>query len=313
MPFLPLFHNIKEKPCLVVGGNDVAWRKIQLLQRAGASIVAIAPHFLPVIYESVSAGGGRCLACDFTDEDLLSELVADALSSCVLVISAAEDDDTNVLISALAQMHNIPVNVVDRPELCTFIFPSIVDRGDLTVAVSTGGNAPVMARLLRARLEAWLPSQLSDMVKVAGNARSGLREIFPDPGMRKLFWDALLQESLVSPAGSGDLLLTEEGVLQSAMTFSTTSVSGALDTIQFDHPEPDHVRFFQLRILQAADVLLYESLLPVALRNLARRDAEHICGDMADLHGIAQEKFSEGNRVVIVNYRYSPAQDSADA
>ncbi len=307
MELLPLFHNVKSKTCLVVGGGNIAYRKITLLHRAGASITAIAPDFISSVYSSVTEHGGRCISCDYADEDLFSELVAEALSDCVIAIVATDDEQCQVLVSALAQMHNTPVNVVDAPELCTCFFPSIVERGALTVAVSTAGNAPVMARLLRARLESWLPARLSEMIAAVGEARHGIRDLLPDTRLRMRFWDSILQDSLIGAKGEGSQTLQASSLVASASIYQSSSQSGSVDTLLFDSAEPDHVRFFQLRLLQAADVLLYSSTELNSILDLARRDADRVlysCSDdnneTIDMYG--NKQCAAGLRVVILHY-----------
>ena len=286
---------------MVVGGDETAWRKIQWLLKAGAFVTVIGDAILPVIDAAVTEAGGQCIPCDVSDTDTLTEILAGVFSDCSLVIGATDDDECNMLVSALAQMHNIPVNIVDSPELCSFIFPSIVERGLLTVAVSTGGNAPVMARLIRAKIESWLPTQLTTMIAVVGNMREKIRELFPDTRTRMRFWDTVLQEGLLGTASDTAMLLTETSLLQKANVFKTQQQAGCVDAIYLDSIESDQLRFFQLRLLQATDVLLFDAALPESIRNLARRDAERICVTMNEAQSLAHIKCTEGLRVLIVH------------
>ena len=149
MEVLPVFLKIKGRPCLVVGGGKVAARKVALLRRAGADITVVAPVFCDELLALREAGDITFHHREFSDSDL---------SDFVLVIAATDDRIVNQRVYDLAGMQNIPVNVVDNPGQSSFIVPSIIDRSPVQVAVSTGGASPVLARLLRARLESFIPS-----------------------------------------------------------------------------------------------------------------------------------------------------------
>ena len=132
MKHLPLFFNIQQRPCLVVGGGEIAARKVEALLRAGAKIIVVSPDLCPKLAARHAAG----------EIDYRAELFNAAhLDQCVLAVAATDDETVNKQVSVLAQQRHVPVNVVDRPELCSFIFPSIIDRAPVTVAVSTAGAA----------------------------------------------------------------------------------------------------------------------------------------------------------------------------
>ncbi|MDH3327221.1 MAG: siroheme synthase, partial [Gammaproteobacteria bacterium] len=144
MDFFPVFMNIRSQRCLVVGGGDVALRKIELLLKAGADVLVVSPKLHQDLVKRVSENTIQHYARDFEVSDL---------ADSKLVISATNDCAVNKTVSELARQAGIPVNVVDAPELCSFIVPSIIDRSPVVVAVSSGGRSPVLARLLRAKLE----------------------------------------------------------------------------------------------------------------------------------------------------------------
>ena len=148
MDFLPVFLYVRGQPCLVVGGGDAAARKTALLLRSGARVTVQARETGAAIAADVAAERVVQRATDFRDEDI---------AGFVLAIAATGDEAVNRRVSA-AHQPGIPVNVVDQPELCSFIMPSIIDRSPVQVAVSTGGASPVLARLLRARLESYVPA-----------------------------------------------------------------------------------------------------------------------------------------------------------
>jgi uroporphyrin-III C-methyltransferase/precorrin-2 dehydrogenase/sirohydrochlorin ferrochelatase len=141
--------NIKGRQCVVVGGGKVAARKISLLLKAGAQVQVIAPELCREVNEMAISGTIKYIARSFDEKDICDTEACDS----VLVIAATSDQLTNERISILAKARSMPVNVVDQPHLCSFIMPSIIDRSPIQIAISTGGSSPVLARLLRTRLE----------------------------------------------------------------------------------------------------------------------------------------------------------------
>ena len=136
MEFLPLFHNLSGRPVLIVGGGEVALRKARLLKDAGAMLKVVAPRIHPAMRELIENGGDSLIERPYQ---------ADDMGGAVLVIAATDNEDLNIQVSAQAKAIGVPVNVVDSPSLCTVIFPAIIDRSPLIVAVSSGGDAPVLA------------------------------------------------------------------------------------------------------------------------------------------------------------------------
>ncbi|MGV8710970.1 MAG: precorrin-2 dehydrogenase/sirohydrochlorin ferrochelatase family protein, partial [Nitrosomonas sp.] len=162
MDFLPIFLNIKNKRCLVVGSGEVATRKSLFLLQAGARVIAISTERDPSLNEFAVDGRILYQADHFESEHL---------QNIALVIAATSDRTINRQVSEAAQQRQIPVNVVDDPELCSFIMPSIVDRSPLLIAISSGGQSPVLARLLRAQLEAMIPVAYARLASIAGKFR----------------------------------------------------------------------------------------------------------------------------------------------
>ena len=156
MQFLPLFHKLQGRPVLVVGGGEVALRKARLLAEAGACLRVVAPD----VRRELQAMAGE-------QGVFLRGYQSDDLQGVGLVIAATDDEPLNARISAEAQALGIPVNVVDAPALCSVIFPAIVDRSPLIVAVSSGGDAPVLARLIRAKIETWIPATYGQLPRLA--------------------------------------------------------------------------------------------------------------------------------------------------
>ena len=171
MDFLPLFHKLQNRRVLVVGGGEIALRKARLLADAGATLRVVSPDVGRELCELVEHGAG---------ELILRGYQADDLNGVSLVIAATDDVPLNAQISEQAQAIGIPVNVVDAPALCSVIFPAIVDRSPLIVAVSSGGDAPVRARLIRAKIETWIPATYGQLAGLAKIFRAQVKSLFPD-------------------------------------------------------------------------------------------------------------------------------------
>ncbi len=297
MDFLPIYLDIRHKPCLVVGGGGVALRKIELLLRANADLTVIAPRFIPAIQEKLPPD--RRLEKTFSVADL---------DGFFLVIAATDSRETNQTIARAAQSRGILVNTVDQPDACDFIMPAIVDRSPVLVAISSGGKAPVLARLLRARLESLIPANFGRLAELAGQFRHQVKQKITRPDLRRHFWERTLQ------GAGGELMLSgQEEAAQKYMTRALKDASenniamGYVALVGAGPGDPDLLTFRALRLLQEADVVVYDRLVTPAILNLIRRDAEKIyAGKARSRHTLPQEKINhllarlakEGKRVV---------------
>ena len=187
MDFLPLFHNIKNRRCVVVGAGSIALRKIRPLLEAGAIIDIIAPDIDYRIEELAKEHPIKIYNKPFEKNDL---------NDACLVISAANKKKVNTQVSNHAKSLNIPVNVVDQPELCTVIFPSIVDRSPMLVAISSGGAAPVLVRMLRTKLESIIPSGYGRLAQLAQKFRPLVKKKIIDSNVRKAFWEDVFSSEI---------------------------------------------------------------------------------------------------------------------
>ena len=298
MDFLPVFLDIRERPCLVVGGGPVAARKVALLTRAGGQVTVVAPALCDELQRRLDDGAIRHLARQFEDPDL---------DASVLVIAATDDQAINRRVSELARARNLPVNVVDQPELCSFIMPSIIDRSPVQVAVSTGGASPVLARLLRARLESYVPAAYGRLAKLVESFRDQVKRRFA-PEQRRQFWENVLQGEVAEALFAGRDQLARE-LLQKAVDESADEPRpvGEVYLVGAGPGDPDLLTFRALRLLQMADVVVYDRLVAPPILDLARRDAEQIyVGKERDNHTLTQENINqllvrlaqEGKRVV---------------
>lgn len=297
MDYLPVFLDVRGQPCLVVGGGDVAARKAALLLRAGARVTVQAPGLCAALEADLAADRITHRATVFRDEDLAGHSLA---------IAATDDESVNRAVAASARARHIPVNVVDVPALCSFIMPSIVERGPVIVAVSSGGKSPVLARLLRARLEILIPAGYGRLAALAGAFREQVKARFA-PAERRRFWERTLQGPIAELVFSG----REEAAhsaMQAALGDKRLAFSGGeVSLIGAGPGDPDLLTFRALRLMQQADVVVYDRLVSAPILDLVRRDAERIyAGKERAKHALPQEDINhllvrlarEGKRVV---------------
>ncbi len=266
MDFLPLFHNLKNAPVLVIGGGEVALRKIRLLTDAGAVPRVVTHEALDELAALVARHGGELHLRDYREEDL---------NGVRLAVAATDDEPLNARISREAQARGIPVNVVDAPELCSVIFPAIVDRSPLMVAVSSGGDAPVLARLIRARIETWIPAAYGQLAGLAKKFRSRVKAALPDVQQRRVFWEEAFQGQIAESLFAGKPAEAER-LLEEKLAGSSARSLGEVYLVGAGPGDPDLLTFRALRLMQQADVVLYDRLVAPAIIELCRRDAERI-------------------------------------
>lgn len=298
MDFLPLFLNIKNKSCLVVGGGEVAARKVNLLRKAGGNVTVVAPELCPGLLKLSAASEIIHHARQFEQADL---------SGAVLVIAATDNAGINQMVSEQAERLNIPVNVVDQPKLCSFIVPSIIDRSPVIAAVSTGGASPVLARIIRTRLETLIPSGYGRLADLANRFRSRVKERFENSPERRRFWEKVLNSGVAERVFSGHMEEAEAAMLQALENGAASAAMGEVYLVGGGPGDPDLISFRALRLMQQADVVVYDRLVAQAILEMTRRDAERIyVGKERDQHAMRQEEINrllvklakEGKRVV---------------
>lgn len=284
MDFLPLFHNLKGRTVLVVGGGEIALRKARLLCEAGAVLRVVAPEIEAQLSELVEQGGGQSLTRGYVSSDL---------SGCVLVIAATDDEPLNAQVSQDAKALGMPVNVVDSPQLCTVIFPAIVDRSPLMIAVSSGGDAPVLARLVRARIETWIPAVYGELAGLAKKFRSQVKARFADVQQRRVFWEEVFQGNVAERALAGQQQEAERLLMEKLASAKPKSL-GEVYLVGAGPGDPDLLTFRALRLMQQADVVLYDRLVAPAIIDLCRRDADRIyVGKQRAAHAVPQDQINQ--------------------
>jgi uroporphyrin-III C-methyltransferase/precorrin-2 dehydrogenase/sirohydrochlorin ferrochelatase len=296
--YLPVFLNIQGKPCLVVGGGDVARRKVALLLRAGAQVHVVAPAILPGLLEQLAAQGGS---------HRLGEYIANDLDGRTLVVAATDDAALHRVIHADCTARQLPLNVVDSPALCSFVFPSIIDRSPLLVAVSSSGKSPVLARLLRARLESTIPAAYGRLADIAGEFRDMAKQSLPDTNNRRAFWEKHLQGRFAELVYAGREAEARTLLREAFAAAAGVHVNaGEVYLVGAGPGDPDLLTFRALRLMQQADVIVYDRLVSQPVLDLCRRDADMIyVGKARSAHAVPQEDINgllvrlaqEGKRV----------------
>ena len=289
MNTLPLFFKLENRPVLVVGGGEVALRKADLLDKAGAIITFVAPSYEPR------------LTAQFSDSrhQLINDVYQQKyLDKQTIVIACTDDETVNAQIFHDCEARFIPVNVVDNPPLCTFIFPAIVDRNPITIAVSSAGKAPVLARLLRAKIETVVPPQYGELAGLAGRFRDKVKAALPNVTARRKFWEQAFEGQVAESVFEGNtnsLSKAEsqlETLLQQHANNQPTDKAqlGKVYIVGAGAGDPDLLTFRALRLMQQADVVFYDNLVSAQILDLCRRDATKIyVGKKASDHAVRQE------------------------
>ncbi|MHB8347848.1 MAG: siroheme synthase CysG [Acidiferrobacterales bacterium] len=298
MDFLPIFLTVRNQACLVVGGGEVAARKAGVLLQAGARVRVVALELGSAMTALVVQGRVVHHAARFE---------AGQVKDSAVVIAATDDEEVNRAVAQAARAHHVLVNVVDRPDLCSFVVPSIIDRSPLVLAVSTGGAAPVLARLLRARLETLIPASYGRLAALMGEFRDRVRQRFVRVADRRIFWEEVVEGAVAEKIYAGQDEAARLALEQTLARKSGATARGEVYLIGGGPGDPDLLTFRALRLMQRADVVVYDRLVAPAVLDLVRRDAERIyAGKERDNHAIPQEGINqllvrlarEGKRVV---------------
>ncbi|MEE2024384.1 MULTISPECIES: siroheme synthase CysG [Alkalimonas] len=294
MDFLPIFTQLQQQPVLVVGGGAVAYRKIQLLLAAGAQVTVLAKR----ISTEVQALQGDQLTC------IEAAFGEHSIAHYKLIIAATDKPKVNAEIFQAANAANIWVNAVDDPEHGNFIFPAIVDRSPIVVAISSGGHAPVLARRLRERIEQLLPQSVSLIARFAAECRHRVKAALPSISERRDFWERWFAGPAQQLLAAGKTEQTEQLFQQQLQDFVPNQ--GEVWLVGAGPGDPELLTIKAMQCMQQADVLVYDGLVSADVLALARRDAERICvAKQAGFHSLPQDEINalivrlaqEGKRV----------------
>ena len=286
MEYLPIFAEVKDRPVLVIGGGEIAARKITFLLRAEAKVQIVAETLMPELAEKVEREEIQWRATVFEEQQL---------DDVFLVIAATEDDELNQRVYVAANARYRLVNVVDNQALCSFVFPSIVDRSPLLVAISSSGKAPVLSRILREKIEALLPTNLGRLAETASYWRHHIKTHLKTTAERRRFWERVFTGRFASLmlAGNKD---EAEKVLEDELR-QPEKRPGEIILVGAGPGDAGLLTLRGLQALQQADVVFYDNLVTPEVRELVRRDAETICvGKSASGVSVPQQEI---NRLLV--------------
>lgn len=285
MDYFPVFLDLKKRRCLLVGGGEVATRKGRMLAKAGAVLRIVAPEISAELRELANTSGGELLQREYRTSDL---------QDCVLAIAATDIESLNEKISTDAQALQLPVNVVDTPALCTYITPAIIDRSPLVIAVSSGGEAPVLARLVRAKLETLIPTGYGKLAQIASQWRERIKARFSDGDSRRKFWEKILQGPAAELMMNGQEEAANSFIRNELASDQSQLTQGEVYLVGGGPGDPELLTLRALRLMQQADVVLYDRLVSDGVMELVRRDAERIyVGKRRSEHAMEQENINQ--------------------
>jgi uroporphyrin-III C-methyltransferase/precorrin-2 dehydrogenase/sirohydrochlorin ferrochelatase len=301
MDQLPVFMTVRERPVLVVGGGKAAARKAELASRAGAAVTVLARQVSEDMARLIEQRALAHATHDVTRADL---------EGCALVYGASDSEALNEKVHALAMACGVPANIVDRPELCDFIMPAILDRDGVVVAVSSGGDAPLLTRMMKARFETLVPAAYGRLARFAGGWRERVGKVIRDGDQRRRFWEGVFEGTVAELVFAG-----RESEAEHAMEAQLAAVGKAAEgpaqgevwLVGAGPGDPDLLTFRALRLMQQAEVVLYDRLIGEGILNLVRRDAERIYVGKSpknhtmpqdDISGLLVRLASEGKRVL---------------
>ncbi|MFT5881060.1 MAG: precorrin-2 dehydrogenase/sirohydrochlorin ferrochelatase [Moritella sp.] len=295
MQYLPIFIDLNNKKVLVVGGGEVASRKVDLLLSANASVTVLSPRLNSTLQRYTDNGKITCI---------LERYDPQYLANCMMVWVTTDDGSLNQKIWQDCRARNLLVNVADQPDLCEFITPSIIDRSPLQIAISSGGTSPVLIRYLREKLEALLPMSLGQLAAFAGEQRNTVKQQYATVTERRRFWERFFSSKAVEVATDNTQLKQE---FEQQMSTPVAEQEGDIYLVQLPS-EPELLTLKALRLMQQSDVIIYptagssdavESSLESFIE-LCRRDAERLPVDAAEQAQCALQRRAQGDRVCML-------------
>nr|WP_218948654.1 siroheme synthase CysG [Acinetobacter sp. YH16031] len=292
----PISLKLQQQPCLIVGGGHIAYRKAVLLHKAGAVISVIAPKIEASLLEIVQATAGQYVQAPFNSEI--------PLRSYRLVIAATNDAGVNRQVFEDCEAENVLVNSVDDPPHCRFMVPAIIDRSPLIISVASNGTSPVLSRQIRTQLEATIPHGMGKLAEFSGKWRSAVKAKITNPDERRIFWEDLYASPLKEQIFNDNLAEADRLIEQALNEWQKPK--GEVYLVGAGPGDPELLTLKALRLMQQADVVIYDRLVSAPIMDLCRRDAEKIyVGKARSNHAVPQEGInallvkyaSEGKRV----------------
>ncbi len=288
MEFLPIFLKSKDQRIAVIGGGVAAARKVDILMRSKCDIT---------VYASELGEELQVLKASNKIEHCAEPVTVENLKGCIAAIGAEKNADENLALSELAKAACVPVNIVDNPPLCDFIMPATVDRSPIIIAVSSSGTTPLLARLLRSRIETAIPAAYGRLAEFAGSYRDRVKAAVTDGKRRLRFWEVMTNGPIAEHILAGketEAATLADRMLNEASQADETMTKGEVYLVGAGPGDPDLLTFRALRLMQQADVVLYDALLGDGILDMVRRDAERIyVGKKKDDHALPQEGISD--------------------
>ena len=296
MDIFPISLKLQQQPCLIVGGGHIAYRKALLLQKAGGIIHVIAPEIEESLLRIVQNSQGQYVQAAFHPEV--------ALRSYRLVIAATDDAETNRQVFELCEAENVLVNSVDDPPHCRFMVPAIIDRSPLVISVASNGTSPVLSRQIRTQLETTIPHGMGKLAEFSGKWRSAVKAKIVNPDERRIFWEDLYASPLKEQVFNDNIAEADRLIEQALQEWQQPK--GEVYLVGAGPGDPELLTLKALRLMQQADVVIYDRLVSAPIMELCRRDAEKIyVGKARSNHAVPQDGInallvkyaSEGKRV----------------
>ena len=285
MKHFPIFVSIKNKQCVVIGGGPVASRKVGNLLDSGAQVTVVSPKVTEELQQYIVSKSITHQAREYTENDL---------NGAFLVFAATDNREVNASIAAFATSREQLVNVADEPEECTFVLPSVLDRSPVLIAVSTGGASPVLARQLRIHLETMIPSACGRLAGITEEYREKVKRFFPKQIQRKKFWENALNGSVSELVYAGQEEIARTRLDEMLEKDLEKDSMGEVYLVGAGPGDPDLLTFKAARLMQRADVMVYDRLVSQPILDMANPDAERLyVGKQKDDHAVPQNKIND--------------------
>jgi uroporphyrin-III C-methyltransferase/precorrin-2 dehydrogenase/sirohydrochlorin ferrochelatase len=283
MQYFPIFLDSTDLDCLVVGAGEVAARKVELLLKTSANITVVAPWVCNTVQKLADQGKLKLIVRPYQESDLTDKQV---------VFVATDDGEVNIQIHDQARIQKVLVNVVDNTPLCQFITPSIVDRSPIIIAMSSGGVAPVLLRYLRQKLESVIPQKVSLLGQFSEKFREAVKQRFKSVTERRYFWEDVLDGDIAESILQGNNQAAETK-MQQKLAAGDNKTTGEVYLVGAGPGDPDLLTFRALRLMQKADLVVYDRLVSPEILELVRRDAEKIyVGKAKSNHSVPQNEIN---------------------
>ncbi|MCL6241053.1 siroheme synthase CysG [Acinetobacter amyesii] len=302
MDIFPISLKLQQQPCLIVGGGRIAYRKAVLLAKAGAQLTVCSPEIEDDLLTLVNKTQGQYLNSIYHESVYRENAIA--LRQFRLVIAATNDKAVNQAVFEACEAENVLVNSVDDPPHCRFMVPAIIDRSPLVISVASNGTSPVLSRQIRTQLESSIPHGMGKLAEFSGQWRAAVKAKIVNPDERRIFWEDLYASPLKEQVFNENF--TEANRLIEQALLEWKQPKGEVYLVGAGPGDPELLTLKALRLMQQADVVIYDRLVSQPIMDLCRRDAEKIyVGKARSNHAVPQEGInallvkyaSEGKRV----------------